>query len=352
MRPSKLSIGHRGGGTLFIPEETVESQRAGARMGAGILECDVAFTADRQLVCRHDFCDLHATTNIVTVPELNAKCTQPFRPANGTEPASAKCCTSDITLAEFKTLCSKMDGVNASATTPADFLHATPSFRTDLYAQCGTVISHKEYITLVDSLGLDFSPELKRPAVAMPFQGNYTQEDFAQQMIDEYKAAGIAPSRVWLQSFQLSDVLYWLRADPDFGRQAIYLDANGDTDDKFPLAVGNLSVVAAKGVKIVAPPLYYLVTVDAETKKIVPSIYATTAKELGLKIITWSLERSGLLGDGSHGGYYYHSIANLTNHDGIVYNLLDVLVRQVGVIGVFSDWSATVTYYANCFGIF
>jgi glycerophosphoryl diester phosphodiesterase len=31
--------------------------------------------------------------------------------------------------------------------------------------------------------------------------------------------------------------------------------------------------------------------------------------------------------------------------------LLDVLARQVGVRGVFSDWPATVTYYANCFGL-
>lgn len=30
-------IGHRGGGTLEFPEETVESTMAGARMGAGIL---------------------------------------------------------------------------------------------------------------------------------------------------------------------------------------------------------------------------------------------------------------------------------------------------------------------------
>jgi glycerophosphoryl diester phosphodiesterase len=28
--------------------------------------------------------------------------------------------------------------------------------------------------------------------------------------------------------------------------------------------------------------------------------------------------------------------------------VLDVLARQVGVLGVFSDWPSTVTYYANC----
>ena len=49
-------------------------------MGAGILECDVTFTNDGQLVCRHDQCDLHTTTNILVTP-LAAKCSEPFSPA-------------------------------------------------------------------------------------------------------------------------------------------------------------------------------------------------------------------------------------------------------------------------------
>ena len=57
-----FSIGHRGGGTLQFPEHTKESHEAGARMGAGVLECDVTFTRDGELVCRHDQCDLHTTT--------------------------------------------------------------------------------------------------------------------------------------------------------------------------------------------------------------------------------------------------------------------------------------------------
>ena len=47
-----FSIGHRGA-PLQFPEHTVESNRAAARMGAGILECDVTFTKDKELVCRH-----------------------------------------------------------------------------------------------------------------------------------------------------------------------------------------------------------------------------------------------------------------------------------------------------------
>ncbi len=34
-------------------------------MGAGIVECDVTFTKDHQLVCRHAQNDLHTTTNIL-----------------------------------------------------------------------------------------------------------------------------------------------------------------------------------------------------------------------------------------------------------------------------------------------
>ena len=62
-----FSIAHRGA-PLQFPEHTKESYEAGARMGAGIVECDVTFTKDGQLVCRHDECDLHTTTNIVNTP--------------------------------------------------------------------------------------------------------------------------------------------------------------------------------------------------------------------------------------------------------------------------------------------
>src|SRR5258707_8065187 len=104
-RKTDFSIGHRGA-ALEFPEHTRESYLAAARMGAGIIECDVTFTKDRELVCRHSQCDLHTTTNILSVPALAAKCSQPFTPADPAtgKKASAKCCTSDITLAEFKTL--------------------------------------------------------------------------------------------------------------------------------------------------------------------------------------------------------------------------------------------------------
>lgn len=319
-------------------------------MGSGVLECDVAFTKDRQLVCRHAQCDLHTTTNIVAIPELNAKCTQPFQPAgNGTD-ASAKCCTSDFTVEEFKTLCAKMDSFNASATTPEDFLGGGPDWRTELYATCGEVLTHHEHIALIEGLGLKFTPELKTPEVEMPFEGDYTQEMYAQQMVDDYKQAGIDPSRVWIQSFLYDDVLYWLEAEPEFAKQAVWLDETGETPETFETAIENLDKVKEDGVQIVAPPINYLLT--AENGKIVPSRYATRCNELGLEIIAWSLDRSGPLADVEENeDYYYNTFAEAVNKDGDLYVVVDVLAREIGISKLFTDWSATVTYYANCFEI-
>ncbi len=78
LKKTDFSIGHRGAGLQF-PEHTKESYEAAARMGAGIVECDVTFTKDKQLVCRHAQNDLHTTTNILATP-LAAKCTQGFTP--------------------------------------------------------------------------------------------------------------------------------------------------------------------------------------------------------------------------------------------------------------------------------
>jgi glycerophosphoryl diester phosphodiesterase len=119
---SDFAIGHRGA-CLQFPEHTASSYKAASLLGAGIVECDVTFTKDLELVCRHDQCDLHTTTDVVTRPALNAKCSTPWSP--GVRP---KCCTSDFTLAEIKTLCAKMDSsanVNASVASGTSRNHST-----------------------------------------------------------------------------------------------------------------------------------------------------------------------------------------------------------------------------------
>jgi len=358
---SDFCIGHRGA-PLQFPEHTKESYLAAARMGAGILECDVTFTKDKQLVCRHSQCDLQTTTNILAIPELAARCTEPFRPAEFDpktgellKPATAQCCASDITLAEFKSLQSKMDGVNKRAKTVKSYLNGTAKWRTDLYASTGTVMTHVESIELFKKLGVKMTPELKTPSVSMPYQG-YTQQDFAQQLIDDYKAAGVPASDVFVQSAKLEDIFYWLKHEPDFGHQAIYLDDTVYRDspkkrlDKAAYAqqIATLPALAAKGLRYIAPPMWVLLELDAKGK-IVPSAYAKAAKAAGLNIITWSLERSGSLRKG--GGWYYQTISDAIEREGDVMTVLDVLAQQVGIKAIFSDWPATVTYYANCKGL-
>lgn len=164
LRKSDFSIGHRGAALQF-PEHTKESYEAAARMGAGIVECDVTFTKDKQLVCRHSQCDLHTTTNILAT-RLATKCSKGFTPAvfngDGTlkTPATAQCCTSDITLAEFKTLQGKMDAFDPQATTVEEFMGGTPTWRTDLYASKGTLLTHAESIELFKRLDVKMTPEL------------------------------------------------------------------------------------------------------------------------------------------------------------------------------------------------
>jgi glycerophosphoryl diester phosphodiesterase len=349
MRPTPFSIGHRGA-PLEFPEHTVESYLAAARMGAGRVECDVTFTKDRELVCRHAQCDLHTTTNMLAVPELAAKCTEPFTPADPATgaAASARCCTSDITLAEFRTLCGRMDSSDPRATRVEAYLRGTPRRRNDLHASCGTLMSHADSIALLRPLGVAFIPELKEPSVPMPFQGEYTQRDYAQQMIDEYRAAGVPPEEVWPQSFRLEDVRYWMESAPAFGRQAVYLEGRLGEPRDLESAGAALPQLAALGVRNLGPPLWALLTLDGDGR-IVPSEYARAARDAGLEIIPWTLERSGPLRDG--GGWYYQTVADAIERDGDVLVVLDVLARQVGIAGIFTDWPATVTYYANCTGV-
>ena len=346
---SLFSIGHRGA-PLQFPEHTVESNRAAARMGAGILECDVTFTKDLELVCRHAQNDLHTTTNILATP-LASTCITPFEAAEGSTPARAECRTSEITLSEFLTLTPKMDAADRSATSVEAYLHGTADWRTDLYSvEPATIMTHADSIELFKSLGAKFMPELKTPKVEMPFNG-FSQEDYAQKLVDEYKAGGIPPTDVWLQSFNLDDVLYWIRAEPAFGAQAVYLMDEYTIEGYSPMDPATWPVpmteLKAMGVNYIAPPTWMLVTLDGE--KIVPSELAVQAKAAGLNIVTWTLERSGPLTRG--GGWYYQSIADITDSDGVLYELIDALAMDVGVEGIFSDWPASVTYYANCMGL-
>jgi len=342
-RRTDFSIAHRGA-PLQFPEHTKESYEAGARMGAGIVECDVTFTKDGQLVCRHDECDLHTSTNIVDTP-LNASCTVPWSGAN----SGPRCCASDITLAQFRTLKGKMDASNPAATTAAGYLGGTAAFRTDLYTSRGTLLTLRESIALNKRLGVKHTPELKAANLARitPLFGG--QAGYAQAMIDEFKRARVNPRDVFPQSFNLADVSYWVTHEPAYGRQAVYLD-DVDPGAGIPrLTFAELQALRAQGVRIFAPPIPALLAVDSNDR-VVPSQYANDIKAAGLKIITWSFERADLRRGAANAGFYYafdpQGLAIKKDSD--MFYALDALAQDVGVIGIFSDWPATVSYYASC----
>lgn len=352
-----FSIAHRGAAMQF-PEHSDISYRAGARMGAGIVECDVSFTKDAELVCRHSECDLHTTTNIVAT-ELNAKCTVPWTGPVGVNPAP-QCCTSDLTLAEYKSLEAKMDASNPKATTAEGYLGGTATWRTDLYTGRANVLTFKESIALNQELGVKHTPELKganyQDRVDAIFGG---QEQYAQKFADELEAGGVKPREVWSQSFNVNDVFYWID-NTKYGKQAVYLlDYDAAKDDiviQAPYdAMGRMAyfkLLKQRGVRVIAPPMPALLALDG-SGNIVPSQLAKDLKGMGFDVITWTFERSDLRQGAAKGGYYYDfdPTGKAIKTDSDMYKALDVLAKQVKILGIFSDWPATVTYYANCMGL-
>ena len=210
----------------------------------------------------------------------------------------------------------------------------------------GTLMSHADSIALFQQLGVQMVPELKQPVVTMPYDG-MSQQQFAQRLIDDYRSAGVPPSAVWPQSFNLTDILYWIEREPDFGRQAVYLE-DAERASQLPDAA-EFKRLQAQGVRIWAPPLFALLALN-DHGAIVPSPSARDARAAGLELVTWSLERSGTLGAGQN-GWYYQTVDTALRSDSDVLQVLDVLARQVRVRAVFSDWPATTTFYANCTGL-
>ncbi len=366
-KKSDFSIGHRGAALQF-PEHTLESYQAAARMGAGIVECDVTFTSDGALVCRHAENDLHTTTNIL-LTDLAEKCTKPFTPAvldgNGKvqTPASAECRASDITLAQFKSLRGKMDASNPAAQTPEQYVGGTASWRTDLYTGRGTLLTLKESIELNQRNDVKHTPELKSgdPARIQAVFGG--QEQYAQKLADEMRDAGVRPRDTWPQSFNVNDVLYWIK-NTRYGEQAVFLidyDAANDnillfdtTGKKLETRAQQLAFFAQlkkSHVKIIAPAMPALLSVRGD--RVVPSQLAKDLKHMGFDIITWTFERADLRRGAATAGFYFDfdPTGAAIRKDADMYKALDVLAKEVKILGIFSDWPATVTYYANCMNL-
>jgi glycerophosphoryl diester phosphodiesterase len=179
-------------------------------------------------------------------------------------------------------------------------------------------------------------------------------------MIQEYIDAGIDPGKVFAQSFNLADVLQWIHEFPTFGLQAVYLISENAADklagppsviNENPPTLQEFVEVRNMGVNIIAPPMPVLVNASPNSIHITPSQYAERARQAGFDLISWTTERSGRIVENMlEGGetFYYQTTLDALTNDGDILRTIDVLAQDVGIIGLFSGWPATTTFYANC----
>ncbi len=324
---TRFSIGHRGAPAHY-PEHTREGYEAAAKMGSGLVECDVVFTKDRVGVCRHSACDLHLTTDILTTP-LSERCKRTSPSTDTERSSSVECCTFDVTVAEFKSLC------------------GTSSETDDV---CGTLVTHAESIALLDSLEVDFIPELKRP-VDRERSSEKELRDRSLEFLVEYERAGIAPERVFPQSFDLDTIALWAREIPGYSKRSVYLDARYTNPEFDPTDAStfrpSMAEIRKRGAAFVGPPFWFLLAKEGATIR--PTTYVDQARRAGLELIPWSVHRPELLEDHANQlkAPFSALLASAQDYDFIVHQL----AQLPGVFGVFSDDPARLTRYANCFGL-
>lgn len=344
LAPSDLSIAHRGAPAI-LPEHSKASYQAAAAMGAGVIECDVVPTKDGGLVCRHEQCDLHYNSDILLRPELAQKCSQPFQSANGVKTVSVSCCTSDITLKEFKSLCGIKTSVNKTATRVEEYLNLNAR-QTE---SCDPLMSFADSIELMQSLNRKITPELKPIENSVYEYANgaaipLTQASYSEKFINTLRQYKVDAKDVWLQSFEWDDIKHWQQYAPEYSEKLVWLDGRYFSDKTFNPNDPNswqpqMTELRQQGLNIIAPPIWVLIT--AENGRWVPSAYAKAARAAGLDIITWTTEKYAE-------SWYYRSAPNTPVSNASLFELLDILVKEVGVIGVFSDFAVTTSYYANC----
>jgi glycerophosphoryl diester phosphodiesterase len=97
--PKPLVIGHRGGGSGYLPEHTLEAYALGIELGADYIEPDLVATKDGHLIARHEP-NLIATTNVATLPQFSGRRRMEMVDGVPTDGYWAR----DFTLAEIKQL--------------------------------------------------------------------------------------------------------------------------------------------------------------------------------------------------------------------------------------------------------
>jgi hypothetical protein len=154
-----------------------------------------------------------------------------------------------------------------------------------------------------------------------------TYDEIRHKIIQEYRDEGVPASQVFAQSFQVPDVLYWIKHEGEYGNTAVMLG----TDFK-----GFEKTAADMGVKIISPSYGNWVTEDGDSYEVTEFAKATAAA--GMKLIGYTAERN------------YYRPAGQPYSDMEVNELqhIHAAAMKANVMGLFTDWPATLTFYANC----
>ena len=94
-----LVIGHRGGGSGYLPEHTLEAYALGIELGADFVEPDLVATKDGHLIARHEP-NIIDTTNVKDLPQFASR----RRTVTVDGVPQVGFFASDFTLSEIKTL--------------------------------------------------------------------------------------------------------------------------------------------------------------------------------------------------------------------------------------------------------
>jgi glycerophosphoryl diester phosphodiesterase len=94
-----IIIGHRGGGSGYLPEHTLEAYALGIELGADYVEPDLVATKDGRLIARHEP-NMINTTNVKDLPQFASR----KRTAVIDGATEEGFFASDFTLAEIKTI--------------------------------------------------------------------------------------------------------------------------------------------------------------------------------------------------------------------------------------------------------
>ena len=135
-------------------------------------------------------------------------------------------------------------------------------------------MTHDESIALIKSLGAKFTPELKAPKCRCRSTATTPRRNTRSRCSTAYKKAGFRRSEVFAQSFNLADVLYWMKTEPEFAAQAVYLE---DRYEKPGLThkpetwKPSMAELKAQGVKILAPPIWTMLTLNGKRKSCRPN---------------------------------------------------------------------------------